>query len=144
MGNIITDLAEGAGKGLFSGIGSLAKDIRTTITGVDLAKQAEIEQKLLELEAAGDEAQNKINEIEAANPSIFVSGWRPFIGWTCGVAFAFNYIATPFLQQIIIVVGSNLKLPELDISTMMPVLMGLLGLGGLRSYEKFKGVARTK
>lgn len=77
-----------------------------------------------------------VNKIEAANKSVFTSGWRPFIGWVCGAALAFNYIASPILGAI------GLDLHPLDISMMMPVLLGLLGLGGLRTTEKIKGVAR--
>lgn len=142
MGNVISDLALGATSGVFSGLGSLAKDIRVAITGIDPEKQAAIEEKLLDLEAAGDAAQMKVNEIEAANPSLFVSGWRPFVGWVCGTSMAYNYVVTPFMQTWLDIAHTNVKIPVLDMSVMLPVLMGMLGLGGLRTYEHLKGVAR--
>ena len=141
MGNLISDLASGAASGVFSGLGSLAKDIRVAITGIDPVRQADLEEKLLALEAAGNDAQMKVNEIEAASSNVFVSGWRPFIGWTCGAAFAYNFVLTPFIQRGLVVTGTALRLPVLDIGTMMPVLLGMLGLGGLRSWDKKNGVA---
>jgi hypothetical protein len=78
--------------------------------------------------------QLKVNEAEAAHKSLFVAGWRPFIGWVCGVAMAFNFIVIPFVPELV----------PLSLETMMPVLMGMLGLGGMRSYEKRNGVAREK
>ena len=90
--------------------------------------------------------QLKINLQEAAHKSVFVAGWRPFIGWTCGLILAFNYIAVPLLNF-----GLELAYPTdtptvgaLDAGTMMPVLLGLLGLAGARSFEKAKGVSREK
>jgi hypothetical protein len=146
MGNVIGDLAEGASKGLFSGIGDMAKSIRVAITGIDPEKQAELEEKLLELEAAGDEAQNKVNAIEAANPSLFVSGWRPGAGWVCVLAMAYNYLFMPFSELIFSVCNIHLStpLPVLGMSELMPVLLGMLGLGGMRSFEKYNDVARRK
>ena len=87
-------------------------------------------------------AQLEINKQEAAHRSIFVAGWRPFIGWSCGVALAWTYVATPILQFILAQTGHLIDLPSLDMSQMMPVLMGMLGLGGLRTFEKFKGVSK--
>lgn len=81
-------------------------------------------------------AQVDLNKQEAAHKSLFVAGWRPFVGWTCGSAMAFNYIGVPLLGVFGIIV------PVLDITTMFPVLLGMLGLGGLRTAEKVKGVAR--
>ena len=81
--------------------------------------------------------QISVNRQEAAHKSIFVAGWRPFIGWVCGVGLAYNVIVSPILDIW-------LAMPEVDPSLLYPVLLGMLGLGGMRSYEKFKGVAREK
>jgi hypothetical protein len=87
--------------------------------------------------------QIDINKAEAASGSIFKGGWRPFIGWVCGVAFAYHFILQPFLIFGFAAVGAEIPpLPEFDMGTMMPVLMGMLGLGSLRSFEKYKGVAK--
>ena len=89
-----------------------------------------------------DIAQLGINKQEAAHRSIFVAGWRPFIGWTCGVALAYTYVIQPILIFGLGQAGYLVSLPTMDIGEMMPVLMGILGLGGLRTFEKYKGMAK--
>ena len=89
-----------------------------------------------------DIAQLGINKQEAAHRSVFVAGWRPFIGWTCGVALAYTYVVQPILIFGLGQAGYLVSLPTMDIGEMMPVLMGILGLGGLRTFEKFKGMAK--
>ena len=88
--------------------------------------------------------QIETNKAEASNPSMFVAGWRPFTGWVCASALAFNYIVLPLFGYIL---GFFLDAPmpePLDMDVMLPVLLGMLGLGGIRGYEKVKGVARSK
>ncbi len=104
--------------------------------------EREIEAQLSEHLAKIDLAQLDINKTEAAHRSIFVAGWRPFIGWSCGVALAWNYIAQPILVFTLAQTGNLVELPALDMSQMMPVLMGMLGLGGLRTFEKYKSVSK--
>ena len=104
--------------------------------------EREIEQPLTTHLAKIDLAQLDINKTEAAHRSIFVAGWRPFIGWTCGVALAWTYVMTPILNFILAQTGHLMELPAMDMSQMMPVLMGMLGLGGLRTFEKFKKVSK--
>jgi hypothetical protein len=95
-------------------------------------------------------AQMEINKQEAAHKSLFVAGWRPGAGWTCVVAMAFNFVIAPLINWATAVFGyvapsgELLVLPVLDLEVMMPVLLGMLGLGGMRSYEKKNGVAREK
>ncbi len=86
--------------------------------------------------------QIKINETEAASSSTFVAGWRPFIGWVCGGAFAWNWIGLPIARLIGVLVDHPVALAQADMTEMLPVLLGMLGLGGMRSWEKSKGVAR--
>lgn len=86
-------------------------------------------------------SQMAIDQVEAANQSIFVAGWRPGIGWVCGAAFAWTYVIQPLLAFIMSAIGHPVSLPALDISGMMPVLLGMLGLGGMRSLEKVKGIS---
>ena len=102
----------------------------------------EIEAKLAEHLAKIDIAQIEVNNQEAAHRSLFVAGWRPFVGWTCGLALFYTYVAQPMAMFIMAQTGDLVQLPQLDLSTMMPVLLGMLGLGGLRTYEKFKGVSK--
>lgn len=89
------------------------------------------------------QGQMDINKVEAANPSVFVSGWRPFIGWVCGSACAWNWIGLPVAKLAAVVLGHSIDLSPADLTEMMPVLLGMLGLGGLRTLEKFKGVSRS-
>ena len=104
--------------------------------------QREIEAQLAAHLAKIDVGQLEINKTEAAHRSIWVSGWRPFICWSCGVALAWTYVITPILNFILAQTGHLMDLPAMDMGEMMPVLMGMLGLGGLRTFEKFKGVAK--
>lgn len=86
-------------------------------------------------------AQTDINKTEAASSSLFVAGWRPFIGWTCGAAFAYKFVVAPALVFVLVVLGHPVTLPVLDFTEMSTVLMGMLGLGAMRSAEKIKGVS---
>lgn len=108
--------------------------------------------KLLEMQQAGELAQLaadtdlakgqlRVNEVEAGNASWFVAGWRPFIGWTCGAAFAYKFVLAPFIVLGLTAAGHPISLPVLDFTEMSTILLGMLGLGGLRSIEKIKGVA---
>lgn len=88
-------------------------------------------------------AQIEVNKIEAASSTIFKSGWRPFIGWVCGVAFAYHFVFQPLLVFILTYMGHPVPaLPEFDMASLMTVLGGLLGLGGLRTFEKYKGITK--
>jgi hypothetical protein len=88
-------------------------------------------------------AQIEVNKIEAASNSAFKSGWRPFIGWVCGVAFAYHFVLQPLLVFILTYMGHPVPaLPAFDMASLMTVLGGLLGLGGLRTFEKYKGITK--
>lgn len=92
------------------------------------------------------QGQLAINQKEAEHGSIFVAGWRPFIGWVCGTALAYNFIVQPLLLYAAWVIPEGAVLadaPQLETGELMTVLLGMLGLGGLRTYEKRLGVART-
>ena len=87
-------------------------------------------------------AQIAVNKEEAASKSMFVSGWRPAVGWVCTIGLATNYLFVPICNFILTINKHPITIPPLDLSEMMPVLLGMLGLGGLRTYEKTKDVAR--
>ena len=88
-------------------------------------------------------AQIEVNKTEAASDSTFKGGWRPFIGWVCGAAFAYHFVLQPVLIFIMTYIGFAVPtLPEFDMASLMTVLMGMLGLGGLRTFEKYKGVTK--
>jgi len=108
------------------------------------AEQAkrEIESQLTQHLANIDLAQLEVNKAEAKSRNVFIAGWRPFIGWTCGLALCWTYILQPVAQFVLAQTGHLIDLPGLDMSTMMPVLLGMLGLGGLRTWEKHKGLTK--
>lgn len=88
-------------------------------------------------------AQIEVNKTEAASRNPFVAGWRPFIGWTCGIALAWHFVLAPFLMFVAAWVGFDVpRLPVFDMDNLMTVLLGMLGLGGLRSFEKVKGISK--
>ena len=88
--------------------------------------------------------QLEVNKIEASSSSIFVSGWRPAVGWVCVLGMAGNFIVIPISNFILALADSTVTIPLIDTATMMPVLMGMLGLGAMRSAEKIKKVSREK
>ena len=88
--------------------------------------------------------QLEVNKVEAAHKSLFVSGWRPFIGWTCGLGMFGNFITIPFSNFVLALFGIDIVIPLVPLETMMPVLMGMLGLGAMRTYEKKNAVHRDK
>lgn len=146
MGNVIQDLAEGATGGILGGVGEMAVKLRQAFKGIELDpnKAAEIEAKLAELQVAAIQAQTKINEVEAASPSLFVSGWRPFVGWVCGLGFAYTFLINPLLALVITVYRPELILPVLNSSELTTILIGMLGLVGARSFERYNEVERKK
>lgn len=87
-------------------------------------------------------AQIDVNQNEAKHKSIFVSGWRPATGWVCVLGFGINFLVIPLTNLYLSVTANPLLVPTLDVSQMMPVLLGMLGLGGMRTVEKTKHVAR--
>jgi hypothetical protein len=128
---------------LMTGAGAAAKDFRAALTGkaiLDPDKAAEIEMKANELENALLLAQAKINEAEAAKGG-FAGSWRPFIGWVCGVSLAYQYLLAPVGTWALRLAGITVEAPMLDMATLMPLTLGMLGLVAARSYDKGKGTA---
>ena len=132
-------------KDVASGVGSLAKDLRSAITG---EMPPEARAKLEELAARGDQLAQKgqveINKIEAGHKSVFVAGWRPFIGWVCGLSLAWNFIFHPILLWVLTFANVQSQPPKLSAAELMPVVLGMLGLGVYRTYEKAKGVENKR
>jgi len=122
-------------KGAIEGVGTLAKDMRTVITGeIPAEKRAELESKALEIESAVTKAQIELNRQEAEHSSIFVAGWRPFLGWVCGLAIAYAYILQPILSGFL-----KIEIPLVDARELYPVIYGMLGLAVTRTIEKGQG-----
>ena len=88
-------------------------------------------------------AQVQVNLAEAQSGSVFKGGWRPFVGWVCGIALLYHFILTPCILFGVALSGIDIpQLPAFDMSSLLTVLMGMLGLGGLRTFEKTKGVSK--
>jgi hypothetical protein len=102
----------------------------------DPAAKAQAEAELRSSLQAWDKAQTDVNAVEAANPNIFVSGWRPMIGWIGAAGLAYQYIFRPLGVGFY-----GIALPPLD-GSLMELVVGLLGFGGMRSWEKYKGLTK--
>ena len=112
----------------------------------DKSAAAAAKTQLVQMQMAGELDQMKgqlsVDQAEAGSTSTFVAGWRPFVGWACGAAFVYVYIFQPLCQFLLVAFKVNFdlgKMPSLDIADMMPVLLGMLGLGAMRSYDKANG-----
>ena len=88
-------------------------------------------------------AQIEVNAAEAASGSLFKGGWRPFVGWVCGIAFCYHFILQPVIIFIVALIGMDIPdLPSFEMGTLLTVLGGMLGIGSLRTYEKQKGLTK--
>lgn len=96
----------------------------------------------LRLAMQADAGQTTVNTAEAQHRSLFVAGWRPFIGWVCGIAFAYHYILQPLLIFILATRGQPVNLPDFNLEALVTLLFGMLGLGGLRTFEKMRGISK--
>lgn len=93
---------------------------------------------------SANQSQIELNKVEATHKSIFVAGWRPFIGWVCGAALAYQFILRDFISYIIRVCGSTVELPpEINISQLISILLAMLGMAGYRTFEKAKNVNKN-
>jgi len=95
----------------------------------------------LQLTLQADANQTQIDQSEAQSKSLFIAGWRPFIGWVCGLAFCYHFIFQPLITYIMAACGHSFALPTFDMQELSTVLMGMLGLGGLRTIEKINNVS---
>lgn len=106
-------------------------------------EKASLELEIAKLDWSAVQGQLEINKIEAASSSMFVAGWRPFIGWVCGAAFAWAYLVGPMAAWTLRVAGAEVPpLPEVDMANFSPVMTLLLGFGAYRTYEKVQTGAR--
>lgn len=123
-----------------TGIGSVADLINTAVNKI-WPDKSEQEKQMIAAAVMVVQGQIDTNKEEAKSTSVFVSGWRPAIGWVCGAACAWNWIGLKIALFIAAYLGHELKLSPADMTEMMPVLLGMLGLGGFRTMEKINGVA---
>ena len=124
-----------------TGVGAVA-DLASTVISRIWPDKSEQEKAQIAAAVQIVQGQLDINKVEAANPSVFVSGARPFIMWMCGVALAYSSIVEPMARfAATVIYGYIGSFPVVDTAITLQVLIGLLGLGGLRSLDKFNGVA---
>lgn len=123
-----------------TGVGAVAELAGSVINKI-WPDKTEAEKAQLAAAVQVIQGQMEINKAEAASPSMFVAGWRPFIGWTCGSGCAWNWVALPVVKTGVAIAGMKLDISPADLTEMLPLLMALLGLGGLRTYERVKGKA---
>lgn len=100
------------------------------------------QEKILGMLMASDQAQIKVNEVEAASPSLFVSGWRPAVGWICASGLAWQYVLAPIANWAVEVGHYSTTIPKISADGLMELLFGMLGLAGMRTFEKVKDVNR--
>lgn len=127
------------------GVDSTPEAVTAALTPDAIVKLREVEADLQKTQIEADSAivtgQLEVNKIEAQNTSIFVAGWRPAIGWVCAAAFAWTFVLAPIVSYVAKLGGVVTALPTMDISQLMPVLLGMLGFGAMRTYEKVNGVS---
>ena len=136
------------------GIGSILKELISPVTNiieeviVDKDKVREIKLEIEKLADKADEryheelmGQIEVNKVEAQHASIFVAGWRPFIGWTSGAGLAYTFVAAPFIEFIARAARYTQDMPLPDASQLMVLVTSMLGVGAMRSYDKAKGTA---
>lgn len=107
-------------------------------------ERAELEMKadLLKFAAEQSQAQMEVNKVEAAHSSIFVAGWRPFIGWMGGVSLGYAFLLQPILSWFLAIVGVTTPLPEPNTDAMMALVTAMLGVTAARSFDKWKGTSK--
>ncbi|CAB4122471.1 Holin of 3TMs, for gene-transfer release [uncultured Caudovirales phage] len=103
--------------------------------------EAEMQAQLITLAAQQAQQQSEVNKVEAASSSLFVSGWRPAVGWICAAALAWNYALFPMVAWLVACFGIVAPLKPLMDGNLMELTLGMLGMGALRSFDKSKGTA---
>jgi hypothetical protein len=147
----LTDILGGGIASLIGSIGTTAKNLRAAITGKEIETEEgrlkiiqmshDIEVAALEMDKQASLAQIEVNKIEAASPDMFRAGWRPAVGWLCVAALGYQFLLRPILPWSVGLFNHTIApMPELDMSSLMTLLCGMLGLGGMRTWEKVRGL----
>jgi hypothetical protein len=108
----------------------------------DKAAREKHELALAQLATAADTAQLEVNKVEAAHPNVFVSGWRPFIGWICGAGLGWTFVGAPLLAYLLTLYSPGTPLPVIPTDNLMELVLAMLGLGGLRTFEKIRKASK--
>jgi hypothetical protein len=126
---------------LLPALGTLIDRLIPDRAAAEKAK-AEMEQQLVTAANAAAMAQVEVNKIEAGHSSVFVAGWRPSIGWVCAAGLAWAFVVAPVASWALMVMGIRADLPAIQFDHLFELVLAMLGIGGLRTFEKLRGVAR--
>ena len=126
---------------LLPALGTLIDRLIPDRAAADKAK-AEMELQLVQAANAAAMAQVEVNKIEAGHSSVFVAGWRPSIGWVCAAGLAWAFVVAPVASWALLVLGVKAELPAIQFDHLFELVLAMLGIGGLRTFEKLRGVAR--
>ena len=124
--------------------GDTLKTVGTVIDDLHFSgeEKEKLKLQMKEIDAKLKEKQLDINKAEASHRSIFVSGWRPFLGWISGLSIGYVYLFQPVFDMILQMFDIKVDWVVLDLGQLMPLVLGMLGLGGLRSFEKSRGFTK--
>ena len=130
--------------GLLGGKDGALKQVASVIDSIHTSEEEKLDKKILmqRIQQKLAEKQLDVNAKEAGHRSVFVSGWRPFIGWCGGVALAFEFILSPCIEWYSKFAGLNLTAPEIQTGPLLAIVTSMLGVAGLRSFEKAKGLTK--
>ena len=126
---------------LLPALGTLIDRLIPDRAAAEKAK-AEMEAELIRASNEAALAQVEVNKIEAAHSSVFVAGWRPSIGWVCAAGLAWAFVVAPVASWALVVLGVKGELPAIHTDYLLELVLAMLGIGGLRTFEKLRGVAR--
>jgi hypothetical protein len=126
---------------LLPALGTLVDRLIPDRAAAEKAK-AEMEQQLVTAASAAAMAQVEVNKVEAGHSSVFVAGWRPSIGWVCAAGLAWAFVLAPIASWALVVLGVKAELPAIQFDHLFELVLAMLGIGGLRTFEKLRGVAR--
>ena len=126
---------------LLPALGTLVDRLIPDKAAAEKAK-AEMEMQLVNAANEAAMAQVEVNKIEAGHSSVFVAGWRPSIGWVCAAGLAWAFVVAPVASWALLVLGIKAELPAIQFDHLFELVLAMLGIGGLRTFEKMRGVAR--
>jgi roadblock/LC7 domain-containing protein len=126
---------------LLPALGTLIDRLIPDRAAAEKAK-AEMEQQLVTAANAAAMAQVEVNKVEATHSSVFVAGWRPSIGWVCAAGLAWAFVVAPVASWALVALGIKAELPAIHTDYLLELVLAMLGIGGLRTFEKLRGVAR--
>jgi len=126
---------------LLPALGTLVDRLIPDRAAAEKAK-AEMEAELIRASNEAALAQVEVNKVEAGHSSVFVAGWRPSIGWVCAAGLAWAFVVAPVASWALMVLGIRAELPAIQFDHLFELVLAMLGIGGLRTFEKLRGVAR--